>query len=202
MVVYPGGTIHDPGQEGYSFAYNYFSDLGRTRTFDGSSNILTHLIFKTALSIGGICLMLFFTALPALFKQPLAKFLAVITTVFGIMAGISYIGIANIPWNVDYWGHRVFVRFGFLAFLAMTFFYTLAILIEKQYPNRYAFAMTVFALILGIQITIMFFAPRAWRSNDALFLQAVAQKIVVYAEILCMLYQSYGALKIAKQRIE
>jgi hypothetical protein len=46
----------------------------------------------------------------------------------------------------------------------------------------------------------MFYATNAWHSNEALYLQAVAQKVVVYAEILCMLYQSYGALMLAKSR--
>lgn len=199
MWVYPGGTLHEPHVEGYSFWYNFFSDLGRTRTFDGSSNLLTHSIFKITLTISGICLCFFFAALPSLFKQNVPKIFAFFAMLFGIGAGLSYIGIGHIPLNVDYWGHRFFVRVGFLAFLAMTFCYTVAILSEGSYPNRYAAAMGIFALILGIQILIMFFATNAWYSNEALYLQAVAQKIVVYSEIGCLLYQSYGALQLSKQ---
>jgi hypothetical protein len=200
MWIYPGGTLHEPNLEHYSFLYNFFSDLGRTVTFDRSSNLWTHLIFKTTLTIGGLCLIVFFVALPQLFTRPSSKVLALLTTVFGVLAGLSYIGIGQVPWNVDYWGHRLSVRIGFLAFLAMTFFYTLAILVDKHYPKRYAVAMGVFAIVLAIQITIMFYATNAWHSNEALYLQAVAQKVVVYAEILCMLYQSYGALMLAKRR--
>ena len=40
----------------------------------------------------------------------------------------------------------------------------------------------------------MFLATNAWYSNEALFLQALAQKIVVYAQIICLIYQSLGAL--------
>lgn len=199
MWVYPGGTLHEPHLEHYSFLYNFFSDLGRTVTFDRTSNALTHQLFKGTLTIGGICLIVFFIALPKLFKQPNSKILALLTMVFGILAGASYIGIGQVPWNVDYWGHRLYVRIGFLAFLTMTFFYTLAILVDKDYPNRYAAAMGLFAIVLAVQITIMFYATNAWHSNEALYLQAVAQKVVVYAEILCMLYQSYGALVLAKK---
>lgn len=198
MLVYPGGTLHEPYLEYYSFLYNFFSDLGRTQTFNGTSNWITHLIFKTALTVGGICLLLFFIALPSLFKRPISKILALTTMLLGIIASLSYIGIGHVPLNVNYWGHRYFVRVGFLAFLSMTFFYTLAILSERQYPNRYALAMVVFAIILVIQILIMFFATNAWYSNEALYRQAVAQKVVVYAEILCMLYQANGALKISR----
>jgi hypothetical protein len=197
IFLYPGGTIHEPHLQHYSFFYNFFSDLGRTHTFEGASNEVCHLIFKITLTISGICIILFFIALPGLFKDEISKSLAIITMVFGVLAGLSYIGIGNAPWNVDYWGHRFYVRVGFLAFLAMTLFYTLAIYYEKAYHNRYAFAMAVFAFVLLVQIIIMFCASNAWHSNEALFFQAVAQKVVVYAEIICMLYQSIGAIKIS-----
>jgi len=198
MWVYPGGTLHEPHLDHYSFLYNFFSDLGRTKTFTGSSNLLTHRIFKFTLSIGGISLIFFFLALPSLFKKPTARFFAFGTMLFGIVAGLCYIGIGLVPLNVDYWGHRFYVRVGFVSFLAMTFCYTIAILNSPKYPNRYALAMGVFAVVLLIQILIMFLATNAWYSNKALYLQAVAQKVVVYAEILCMLYQSYGALQVKK----
>ncbi len=197
IFLYPGGTIHEPNLEQYSFFYNFFSDLGRTHTFDGTTNKVCHLIFKTTLTISGICIVLFFIALPGLFKDKGSKSLALITMIFGVLAGLSYIGIGHVPWNVDYWGHRFYVRVGFLAFLAMTLFYTLSIFKEKTYPNRYAFALAVFAIILLVQIIIMFCASNAWQSNEALFFQAVAQKVVVYAEIICMLYQSYAAMKLS-----
>ena len=124
MWLYPGGTIHHPEYESYDFLYNYFSDLGRTRTFDGASNIICHLLFKTALGISGICLILFFVALPSLFKSNGSKALILIASFLGILSGICYLGIANVPYNVDYWGHRTFVRTGFILFLFMSLFYT------------------------------------------------------------------------------
>ncbi len=196
MYLYPGGTIHHPEYESYDFLYNYFSDLGRTRTFDGASNMICHLLFKTALGISGICLILFFIALPTLFKSNGSKALILIASFLGILSGICYIGIANVPYNVDYWEHRMFVRIGFSLFLLMSIFYTIAILLNKYYPNRYAAAFGVFGIILFIQVAIMFFGPRAYRSNEGLYLQATAQKVVVYAEILCMLYQSLGAIQV------
>ncbi|MEM1320391.1 MAG: hypothetical protein AAGG75_09045 [Bacteroidota bacterium] len=200
MYVYPGGTMHNPGWENYSFLYNYFSDLGRTRTFSGADNGLSQGLFKTALTVGGLCLIVFFAALPALFRNKVAKGFILIASVLGLIAGGCYIAIAHLPLNVDYWGHRFYVRTGFIAFLGMLIFYASAILREPGYPRRYAFAFGLFGIILFIQIVIMFFGPRAWRSEDALFLQAVAQKVVVYAEILCMLYQSWGALKVSMNR--
>ena len=198
MIIYPGGTIHHPDLETYDFLYNYFSDLGRTFTFDGTPNWLSHIIFKITLTISGICLMLFFIALPSLFKSNISRVLILIAAFFGIISGVCYIGIANVPWNLDLRLHHSWVYKGFISFFIMTIFYSAAILVEKRYPNRYAKAFGIFAIILFIQIIIMLFGPRAWRSNTGLFIQAVAQKIVVYSEILVMLFQAYGAIAVLK----
>jgi len=198
MFLYPGGTIHHHEYESYDFLYNYFSDLGRTRTFDGDSNLTCHLLFKTALGISGASLIAFFMALPSLFRSNGSKAIILIASFLGILSGICYIGIAAVPYNVDYWSHRTLVRTGFILFLFMSFFYTAAILANKHYPNRYAVAFGIFVIILAVQVYIMLLGPRAYHSNDGLFLQATAQKVVVYAEILCMLYQSLGAIKVSR----
>ncbi len=65
MWIYPGGTIHERSLESYSFLTNYFSDLGRTKTFRGELNTTCHLLFKSTLTISGICIILFFSILPS-----------------------------------------------------------------------------------------------------------------------------------------
>lgn len=199
MYLYPGGTIHAPELEAYSFLNNYFSDLGRTRTFDGTSNISCHRIFKAALTTSGATLILFFIALPSLFKQTVPKTLAIIAAILGSIAGLCYIGIGWVPWNESYWGHRVYVERSFLAFLIMVIFYIFAIYSERSYPNKYGNVLLVFFIILLIQIIIMFFGPRAYRNSEALFLQAVAQKIVVYSEILVMAFMALGAIRLSEK---
>ena len=194
MYMYPGGTLHQPQLDYYAFFYNFFSDLGRTYTFDRQSNASCHLIFKTTLCISGLSTMVFFCAQTQLFRNKIAKNLSFFTCLLGVIAGLSYIGIGTTPWNIDYWGHRFYVRIGFLSFLGMAFFYALTIFIEPLYPPKYAWALLLFSLVLLTQILIMFLATNAWHSNEALFLQALAQKIVVYAQIICLIYQSLGAL--------
>jgi len=193
MAEYPGGTIHDRATEGYSFWYNYFSDLGRTRSWNGAPNALSSRLFQAGLVTVGISLGAYFLVLPAIFRNAEARFLATVASILGLMAAASYIGIALNPLNVNYRLHTVFVRVGFIAFLAMSLFYTLSILNEPGYPRHYARAFAVFSLILGVQVAIMLFGPRSWSSPGALLLQASAQKVVVYAEMLCMVYQGVGA---------
>ena len=200
MFLYAGGTIHHPEYEQYDFLYNYISDLGRTFTFDGSVNYMSRILFTTTLTISGVCLILFFIALPGLFKSNSSKVLILIASFFGIMAGVSYIIIANVPWNIDLHLHRSWVHRGFISFLFVTIFYCAAIFVDKDYPNRYAKAFGIFGIVLSIQIVIMIFGPRAYRSNDSLFLQAVAQKVVVYSEIIVMLFQAVGTLKVLESQ--
>ena len=43
MFFYPGGNINDPHQIGYSFSYNFFSDLGTTISYSGQDNFIDTL---------------------------------------------------------------------------------------------------------------------------------------------------------------
>ena len=89
--------------------------------------------------------------------------------------------------------HTLFVRVGFISFLLMSILYSIAIYASENYPNRYAYIFWTFCVILAIQISIMLLGPRSWSSPQALSLQVIAQKIVVYGEILCMFIQAIGA---------
>lgn len=193
MAEYPGGTIHDRATEGYSFWYNYFSDLGRTRSWSGEPNGLSSRLFEAGLFTVGVSLGVYFLVLPTIFRKAEARFMAIVASILGLLAAASYVGIALNPLNVNYHMHTLYVRAGFIAFLAMSLFYTLSILNEPGYPKHYARAFALFSLILGLQVAIMLFGPRSWTSPGALLLQASAQKVVVYAEMACMVYQGVGA---------
>src|SRR5947209_6599295 len=48
MLVYHGNSVLGHSQ-GYQFLSEPFSDLGRTSGYDGSSNVVPHLLFASAL---------------------------------------------------------------------------------------------------------------------------------------------------------
>lgn len=198
MYLYKGGSIHEPHLDTYSFTTNFFSDLGRRRLPDGEMNIPTSIVFKTTMAMTGLCVSLFFLVVPSLFKQNGTKSVAILAAFFGVIAGICYILIGNIPYDVSYWAHTRYVRIGFISFFLMVIFYTSAIFAEKDYPNKYGWIFILFGFILLVQISVMLLGPRSWQSSNALYLQAVAQKIVVYAEMVCMLIQAIGARKICQ----
>lgn len=195
MWLYRGGTIHDHELTRYDFTSNFFSDLGRAQRPGGGSNYPVNLIFRLALTLVGLCISLYFCALPGIFKNKVGQAVMWLAALAGIVSGISYIGIGWVPYDVSYRGHHSFVRVGFVSFLLMGMLYAVAIFLEKGYPNRYGYVLLVFCLLLFGQILFMLLGERSWRSNDALFRQATAQKLVVYTEILCMIYQAVGALR-------
>ena len=51
MFFYPGGNIHDPLQEGYSFSHNFLSDLGGYKSHSGLPNLTSFLIFNFSMTL-------------------------------------------------------------------------------------------------------------------------------------------------------
>lgn len=197
MRHYPGGTIHNRTSTGYSFLYNYFSDLGRLQSWNGQYNAMSNFYFTNSLTLAGAGLTIFFIVLPVVFRSEAGRRFALAAALTGIFAALCYIGIARTPLDVNYWRHTLYVRAGFISFLAMSLCFALAIFSEPNYPKHFGYAFILFGGILFVQIAIMILGPRSWSSPHALFLQATAQKIVVYAELVCMMYQCWGVSKMA-----
>jgi hypothetical protein len=118
-----------------------------------------------------------------------------ITFLLGVISGLAYIGIALNPLNQDYHDHVTYVQLGFIAFLGMTFFFAMTIYRDPYFSNFYAVLLLFFSVILALQICIMIFGPRSWSSIEALRLQVIAQKIVVYVEIFIMMILMWGTYK-------
>lgn len=199
MFYYPGGTYTNHDAVGYSFWYNFFSDLGRRATFSGASNTVSHILFVTALCFAAFALALAFAALPQLFaKVKSAKRLAALGSIVGIISVISYIGIAAFPADLHLPTHKLFVYIAFTAFLLVVALYSAAILRHKFYPNAYAYTYLAFAVVLALYLVLLFAGPKV-ESSWGNRIQATGQKIVVYAEIVCMFIQSYGALRLQRR---
>jgi hypothetical protein len=194
MLFYPGGTHDDPTTPGYLFFRNFFSDLGLTVLPSGESNTISFLLFTLTLTLAGLAIILFFLSSPALFKHTPGRIPSLLGSFIGVFSGLFYIGIAFTPANLYSEWHGNFVLLAFSSFLLVVIFYTIAIFLNEDYPNHYAYAYLVFAVLLGAYLWLLFAGP-----ND-LRVQATGQKAIVYAEIICMFIQSYGAWNIEKSR--
>ena len=198
MVIYPGGTFTNPNAEGYSFFTNYFSDLGRTHNFLKKSNWLSMLIFRSSVSLVGIAAILFYMVIPHFFTtSAICRNLSIIGSLTGIITGLGYIGIGFTPIDIMLSFHMMMVKLSFKSFLITVILYALAIYKNPVYPNMYALVYLGFGILLSIYILLNLFGPDH-NSEYGLAIRVVSQKIIVYAQIICMMIQAHGAWIINK----
>ena len=201
MLLYPGGTVADPASHGYDFFRNFFSDLGRTVSPAGEPNTASALLFFVALCVAGLGLASFFVAALQFFWQEgrLLRTLGLLAAASGLIAGLSFVGVAWTPANLWLGLHGWFVGTAFRAFLAAVLFQLVAVVLHRRYPKAYAAVYVAFALLLASYLWLLFEGPRP-DSPAGLAIQATGQKIIVYAALLTVLIQSYGAIRLHETR--
>jgi hypothetical protein len=197
MLVYGGGTVVDPTTRGYSFFTNFFSDLGFTRTRLGAPNTASAILFFVALTLAGLSLVLFFAAMPRFFRgSRLSRVLSSTGSIFGVVSGLSFVGVAFTPANLYLGAHGMFVQVAFVSFFAAVLCYLAAIPLTPSFPNAYTTVFAVFALLLAGYLWLLFFGPHL-DSPLGVQIQATGQKIIVYAAIVFCLIVANGARHLA-----
>jgi hypothetical protein len=197
MVLYPGGTHADPTTKGYSFFRNFFSDLGLTETISGDPKFASFLLFTVAMVLAGAALAIFFIAFLKLFSfSSLGRGFSIFGSIAGTVSGLAFIGVA-LPGNLYPQPHTLSVQIAFLAFFVAVLFYIPALFLKRGYPRINAWTFVTFAILLGVYIWLLFEGPSA-STSTGLIIQATGQKIIVYAAIVSMFIQSYGAWKFTK----
>jgi glucan phosphoethanolaminetransferase (alkaline phosphatase superfamily) len=193
MVFYPGGTRSAPGTKGYLFFENFFSELGLSRTYTGGPNNVSFFLFTAALALAGLALTLYFIISPSLFwDSRITRVLSLFGTFFGIISGLSFIGVAFTPADLYLEPHQLFVQLAFTTFFVAVVFYALAILLNRSYPNIYALVNITFGALLGAYIWLLFFGPST-NTSSGLMIQVAGQKIIAYAAIISVFIQAYGS---------
>jgi hypothetical protein len=188
--LYGGGTYDDPTTMGYSLFNNFLSDLGLTETFLGKSNLASSLLFTTALSLAGTCLVLFFVALPHLFiGAGVGRYLSVSGSICGVISGASYVGVAFAPANRCFGLHMNLIYVASFSYFITATLYSIAIFLNQDYSNLFAFIFMASAVVLGAYMLFWVFGP------ENLTVQATGQQIVVYGQIACMFTQAFGGWK-------
>lgn len=193
MLLYRGGNAFDKTAVSYVFTQNFFSDLGMSISYLGEPKLLTMVLFMIALGGTGLGLIGYSLASPCFFRQTaVSHWSARIGSVFGLLSGLSYIGIAFTPSNLHLEPHKLFVLTAFSGFLITAVFYTIAILFTQTYPNQYAYAYSFFAVALAFYVWFILYGPSFDTAKGAL-IQVTAQKLIVYTAIFSMMIQAYGA---------
>jgi hypothetical membrane protein len=201
MLFYSGGTLIDPTTSGYSFLRNYFSDLGLTWSHARQPNTVSTALFITALTMAGGGLILFLFAFPRFFiRSRSGKVLSITGSTFGVIAGLCFIGVALTPANLHLGTHLTIMMWAFRTFTVAAICYTIAIFREPDYPNGFGFAFIACGVLLVLYVLLLVVGP-AVDSPEGIVIQAVGQKIIVYASVISVLTQAYGARKVAAESI-
>lgn len=194
MVVYDGGTTMEPTHRHYQFWFNFFSDLGRTRTFAGSPQPLPRFLFSTALIVMGIMMIPQLVLLPFMMRKRAARAWATIASASGTIAGLGYVGVACTPWDRYLDGHMLFVRTAFLALLVLMSSTTVALVIERSLARIHTRITGLFSLLAGAYVLLLFFGPGAGTVSGRM-IQCAGQKIIVYSGLFTLGVFSWGLVK-------
>lgn len=200
MLFYPGGTHTDSSTCGYLFFQNFFSDLGRTRAWSGESNTVSAILFIMALVLAGAGLALFFVSFAQFFNRTSAsRLLSIFGSITGVISGICFVGVAATPSDLYLGTHRLFVEWAFRMFLLAVVLYIAAIMVDRQYPRRLALVFVVFAILLAAYVVLLTIGP-SLETTSGLKIQVAGQKIIVYAAIISVFIQGFGALRYARSK--
>lgn len=195
MGFYKGGTYIDPYSRGYLFWYNYFSDLGRIVAHSGVPNTISWILFTITLTLWGLSQIPFFLEFPKFFRNSKKlRIASIIGSIFGILTGLFYIGVAFTPSDIIDPLHDFFVVLGFGSIFICIILYSFVILNEKDYPQFYGKIFVISATILGVYYIIILLLVNTSITSKLLIL-VIGQKIMIYTLLLCSLIQIYGALK-------
>jgi len=193
MFAYPGGNSNGQWTDGYDFFRNFFSDLGRVRLVDGSPNTVSLILFFIALTLAGSGLVFFFIAFRDFFAEDrIGYWSSMAGTLFGVASGLCFIGVAFTPYDVSLDRHVDFVFWAFRTFLVSVSIYAFVVFRQKDYPPRYGWIFTAFAVFLAAYILLLEFGPSA-KTPTGLIIQATGQKVIVYVSIISVMVQSWLA---------
>jgi len=192
MFLYAGGNDLDPNTPGYSFTRNFFSALGRTVVF-GRPNPASAILFFIAMMAAGLGLLLFFITYPRFFTGQLScRIWSLLGSTFGVASAVAFIGVAFTPADLSRAAHVQFVAWAFRLLPLAIICYTFAILQHRLYPGRFAGIFAVFAVLLAAYVWLISAGP-SFDTPEGLVIQAVGQKIIVYASVISIYLQANGA---------
>ncbi|MEO6695840.1 MAG: hypothetical protein ABIY50_08980 [Ignavibacteria bacterium] len=198
MIAYPGGSLYDRAGVHYNFSENFFSDLGTTVTYSGRPNTASDILFISALGIIGIALIYFSKIWRGVSIDSHEMVIpGIMSKIFLIISGASFIGVAFTPWNLYFDNHVLFVKLAFGSLLGWSI---MMIILEARNPKlRNLLVLNIiYVLMLGYYVWLLFYGPK-FGTLDGLEFQAIAQKIIVYASVINLAIQAWGILSFLKR---
>jgi hypothetical protein len=194
MFLYPGS--YENGDEivihttRYSFIHNFFSDLGATRTYTEQCNTASMVLFVIALVSVGIALIVFSLNYTAL-TYPRGRLVTTgkVSVVIAVISGLSFIGIACMPWNLLLQGHMMAVQFAF-GFLLIYIVLMLDMQLKNGWGGLPIGLNIIYLVLLVVYVGLFLLAPELGLPIGRTA-EVIAQKVMVYSSIINLGLQAY-----------
>ncbi len=195
MLTYAGGSVDNHSASGYSLTHNFLSNLGMLTALSGKPNWISAILFFVSLASAGGCLVGFFVLFPRFFQATrLQRVFSLAGSALGVLAGVSFTGIAFAPADIARPAHILFVTWAFRLFPLAVLCYIPVMFTDKSYPKVYAWVFAAFCLMLIGYYLLMTNGP-SYTSPQGLVVQVVGQKVIAYASIVSIFIQSLGAYR-------
>ena len=196
MFIYPGSTYLDNLSPGYSFTRNFLSDLGRTMSYSKEINFLSAQLFNMSLIFAGGVFSCFYLNVWRVFSADNQKILALIGSLFGVLGGLSLIGVGLTPADLYLDFHIICATWLFRFFFVASVCYSFVIFRHSQLKNKYAGGYLVFTFSILLYILISELGPDPKISQFALILQVVSQKVILLIFMASIYIQTLGLKKL------
>lgn len=202
MFIYTGGTKFDHSAEGYTFLNNFFSDLGRIKSWSGNSNYLSSALFCFACSFVSVSLIIYFKISLDFFHQsnPTYKYIK-LGAGLGILAALHFLGIGFTPGDIlrDIHMYCVYVAFGSVILTGAC--YIPVVYNTNGFHNYYGHVLVAYLITTSVYFMIISIGPPLDNPQGLQF-QVISQKIIIYIMMMNMSIQGYAMYQYAKRKEE
>ncbi len=187
VEFYGGGNIVNPSEQGYSFIYNYWSDLGMTVAWSGGPNLTSRIFFTLAMVIWGLTFFPSILALPSLFSETARnRWFVKVGQIFAFLCvALLFIVVIFFPLDTHTEVHGVLAGLGYGALFFFELLYAYAMGTDEKYPSKYAICFVAVAVAIAIFTLINI---------------GLTQKIVTFSLIIATVIVFSHALKESKAR--
>lgn len=205
-LFYAGGNLIQPGASGFSFRYNFFSDLGFCTAHSGRDNTVSCTLWFIASILEHLAFIFIAIAIPYFFKESmLEKRLSTIGSIFLIMSQIYFLFFYSVYNNQEPFIGLLSI-FSLLNWLIFTpiiiILYAIALYHSKEFPNRIAVVFLIPNVFFYISLVVGLLLVGPLTSDttnlEVLMFWAVQEKIYLYVQWPSFFYIAYMFWKKAK----
>ena len=200
MVIYPGGTIIEPETKGYSFFYNFLSNLGESTAKNGEDNIVSAYLFNSSMLILAISYFLFYVSyLRIQLKFNRNKILNFFSLSTIIISLVSFVLVAVFSAdNSTFDIHVFFVKVAF-RLLLIHCFVQLFIVYNSNLSKTMLISSSIFCFVLLLFIITMEYGPNPFLDNRSLLIQVSSQKMIVISILIYFFVQISESISMSKK---